>query len=306
MSEHKLFGIIVAMATPFDENEEVDEKALRAEVRYLVEEAGVHGLVLGGSTGEGHTYTTEELRRVVMIALEESQGRVPVIPGIIVNSTRQAIEKAQAVADLEVAALQITPAHYLFKSSDDMMVQHYKRISEATDLPILIYNVVPWNYCSPALLTRIIKEIPGVIGVKQSAGDLKLVADLIPMFKEAGRGLVMSATDALLYPSFALGAHGSIAAILAAAPKLCVQLWDAVQAGDHGTALDIHNKLLPIFNAIWSNGTHDHLSTNVKCAIELQGRTGGFSRSPMPPKSSVKERATIREALCLAGIPVIE
>jgi 4-hydroxy-tetrahydrodipicolinate synthase len=127
------------------------------------------------------------------------------------------------------------------------MLEHFRAIADATGLPIVIYNVVPWRYLSPGLLCRILREVPGVIGVKQSAGDLKLLADLLLAAPAGSR--IFSAVDALLYPSFALGAHGSIAAILAAAPGECVELWNAVQRGDHARALDLHRRLLPLWNA---------------------------------------------------------
>jgi len=189
-----------------------------------------------------------------------------------------------------VAALQVTPVHYLFRPSDEMMVRHFAAIAQASRAAVMIYNVVPWAYCSPALLARIMTEVDGVIGVKQSAGDLKLLADLLLLLN--GRGLVMSAVDALLYPSFVLGAHGAIAAILTAAPKLCVQLWDAVQRGDHATSLDLHRRLLRLWNAL----AGDNLPANVKYAMELQGRPGGFPRAPMAVSSEV-QRATIRMAV---------
>jgi 4-hydroxy-tetrahydrodipicolinate synthase len=178
-----------------------------------------------------------------------------------------------------------------------MMYRHFATIADRVGIPIIIYNVIPWSYCSPALLARMITEIDGVIGVKQSASDLKMLADLLLALD--GRGLIMSAVDALLYPSFCLGAHGAIAAILAAVPELCVRLWDAVQAGRHADALDLHAKLLPVWNAI-----ADHnLPANVKCALTLQGRPAGLPRSPMATSSTV-QRAAIRAALQAAGIPV--
>ena len=247
----KIYGIVPPMATPFKADESIDEAALRAEAAYLIEEAGVHGLAVGGSTGEGHTLSTDELRCVVGAAIEVADGRVPVIAGIIVDSTRQALEKARALADLDVAALQVTPVHYLFRPTDEMMYAHFATLAEAAARPVMVYNVVPWSYCSPALLDRMMREIDGLIGVKQSAGDLKLLADLL--MTSADAGLIMSAVDALLYPSFALGAHGSIAAILTAAPELCVQLWDQAAAGDHAAALDTHVKLLAIWNAIMAD-----------------------------------------------------
>ena len=290
-----IYGIVPPMATPFAADESIDEAALRAEVRYLIESAGVHGVAVGGSTGEGHTLSTDELRRVVGSACDVADGRVPVIAGVIVDSTRQAIEKARALADLDVAALQVTPVHYLFRPDDDMMFAHFAALAEASAHPLMIYNVVPWSYCSPALLDRMLREIDGLIGVKQSAGDLKLLADLL--MTSADAGLIMCAVDALLYPSFCLGAHGAIAAILTAAPELCVALWDQVQAGDHEAALATHLKLLPIWNAIMD----DNLPANVKTALSLQGRPAGRARMPMQD-TSPNQRAAIQAALEAAGM----
>ncbi|MDD9956776.1 MAG: dihydrodipicolinate synthase family protein [Anaerolineaceae bacterium] len=288
-----LRGIIPPMVTPFAEDESLDEAALQREVRWLIEEAGVHGLAVGGSTGEGHTLSTEELRHCVGAALDAAAGRVPVIAGVIVDSTRQAVEKALALADLDLAGLQVTPVHYLFRPDDDSMVRHFAALADATSLPVIIYNVVPWSYCSPQLLARMLRDIEGVVGVKQSAGDMKLLADLLLL---AGNdGAILSAVDALLYPSFCLGAHGAIAAILSAAPERCVALWDAVAAGDHDRALGLHRQLLPLWNALEG----DNLPANVKTALALQGRPAGQPRRPMPV-SSTAQRAAIKAALASA------
>ena len=111
------------------------------------------------------------------------------------------------------------------------------------------------------------------------------------------RAWIMTAVDALLYPSFVLGAHGTIAAILTAVPELCVAVWDACQAGDHKKALALHEKLLPIWNAIFD----DNLPANTKYAMKLQGRDGGVPRPPMPLSSDEQEEQ-IRMALENAGV----
>lgn len=285
----ELLGIIPPMTTPFDADGELEEGALRAQVRWLVA-AGVHGLAAGGSTGEGQTLEADELRRLLGIVTDEAAGAVPVIAGVIVDSTRDAIRRGKALGGLGVAALQVTPVHYLFRPDDDAMLAHFRTIAEATGLPIVIYNVVPWSYLSPALLCRILREVPGVIGVKQSAGDLKLLADLLISAPAGSR--IFSAVDALLYPSFALGAHGAIAAILAAAPRPCVELWDAVRRGDHATAHGLHRRLLPLWNAM----VGDNLPACAKYAQILQGCPGGHPRAPMPAASSAQQQA-IRAAL---------
>jgi 4-hydroxy-tetrahydrodipicolinate synthase len=280
----RMFGIIPTMTTPFDADGEIDEAAARAQVRWLLDR-GVHGLAAGGSTGEGHTLDEGELRRLVATVVEEAAGRVPVIAGIIVDSTRDAISRGKAVGDLGVAALQVTPVHYLFRPNDEAMLTHFRAICEATGQQVIIYNVVPWSYLAPGLLVRIMREVPGVIGVKQSAGDLKLLADLL--LAAGPEDHIFSAVDALLYPSFVLGAHGTIAALPTAAPGPCVALWDAVQRGDHAHAHDLHRRLLRVWNAL----VGDNLPACVKHAQAVQGCRVGPPRAPMPAASADQQRA---------------
>ena len=282
-------GIVPPMTTPFSAAGEIDEAAFRAEARFLLA-AGVHGLAVAGSTGEGHALSTDEVCRLTEVAVEEADGRVPVIAGIIVDSTGQAIERGAAAAAAGAAALQVTPVHYLFRPDDAHMTEHFREMAEAVALPIVIYNVVPWTYLSPELLVEIMTDIPGVVGVKQSAGDLKLFADLMATAPEGAR--IMSAVDALMYPSFALGAHGAVAAILTAAPGASVNLWDAVAAGDHAAALDLHLRLLPLWNAM----IDDNLPAAVKAALDFQGIAGGLPRRPMPVASN-SQRSAIAAAL---------
>jgi 4-hydroxy-tetrahydrodipicolinate synthase len=284
-----LFGVMPPMATPFDAAGNVVASALREEVDFLIE-AGSHAVVCGGSTGEGHTFERDEYARLIEAASAAVRGRVPLLAGVIVNSTREAIVRGNMIKQMGVAALQVTPVHYLFKPDDEATVEHFRVVAAETGVPIIIYNVVPWNYLSPALLLRIMREVPGVVGVKQSAGDLKLLSDLLLAARP--EDLIYTAVDALLYPSYALGARGSIAAILTAAPHANVQLWNAVHAGDHATAKDLHERLLRLWNAL----AGDNLPAAVKCALTLQGVPALAPRMPMPPASE-RQKAAIRAAL---------
>lgn len=299
MNPSHIQGIIPPLITPFVNDDGIDEQAHRAEVRHMVDTAGVHGLAVCGSTGEGHTLSTDETRRLTAWTMEEVRGRIPVITGIIADSTREAIERAQAVADLGVAALQVTPVHYVFRPDDYSMLRFFSTVAEKSGLPVIIYNVVPSSYLLPPLLVKILKQVDGVIGVKQSASDMKALADLLILIGEAGienRVRILSAVDALLYPSFQLGSHGAVAAILTAVPEWCVELWNAVQAGDQTRALRLHGNLLRLWNAIDA----PNLPANVRTAMELRGRRGGHPRSPMPA-SSPEQCLRITEALERAG-----
>lgn len=286
--QSNLNGIIPPIVTPFTADGEVDEQAFRGVVRFMVNKR-VHGICVGGSSGEGHTYTPEEFKRLMEIACEEVNGAIPVVAGVIVNSTRDAIARVRSIAHLPIAGLQVTPVHYVFKPDEEATYQHFKALSESTPFPVIIYNVVPWNYLSPALLVRIMRDMPGVIGVKQSAGDLKLMADLLLNLPEGKK--VYSAVDALLYPSFALGAHGTIAANPAAVPGVCINLWNAVQAGDHAKAKEIHEALLRFWNTIVA----DNLPANIKFSLALQGCETGVPRMPMPATSEAQAANIRRE-----------
>ena len=291
----QLTGIIPPLVTPFTSGDrDLDEPTLRAEIRYLLD-MGVHGLTLCGSTGEGHTLSLEETVRCAEIGVEEACGRVPVVVGIIRDSTRDVIRYGRAVRSVRgVDALQITPVHYLFQAGPDGTYAYYKEIGEAVGLPIVIYNVVPWNTIAPDTLLRL-SDIPQVIAVKQSGGDIHKLAELLRA--NNGRLQILSAVDDLLYPSLALGARGAIAAILTIVPDLAVALWDAVQRGDHATALRLHERILPI----WTACNQADMSARVKAAIELRGRSVGVARRPLLPVSD-DVRRQIAEALQQAGV----
>lgn len=289
MSLDNITGIVPPIVTPFTEAGEIDEQAFRNVVRFNLKKK-VHGVCVGGSSGEGHTLSVDEFVRLMTICCEEVNGAVPVVAGIIVNSTRDAIIRAKAIEHLPIAAFQVTPVHYVFKPDEEATFQHFKALTEAVKIPVIIYNVVAWNYLSPALLIRLMTELPGVQGVKQSAGDLKLMADLMVGAPKGAK--IYTAVDALLYPSFALGCHGTIAANPAAVPGVCVALWNAVQAGNHKKALEIHEALLGFWNAIVA----DNLPANIKTSIALQGTATGVPRAPMP-RTTPAQLANIKREL---------
>ncbi|MGI9479004.1 MAG: dihydrodipicolinate synthase family protein [Hyphomicrobiaceae bacterium] len=284
-----LHGIVAPFTTPFKLDGEIDFPAIKPQVDWLIDN-GVHGLAAGGSTGEGHALERTEYQELIAATVDAVAGRVPVVAGIIANSTAEVAARGELVKSLGVFALQVTPPHYLFRPDDDSMVGHFHEIHDACGVPILIYNVVPWCYLSPDLLIRIMAEVPGVAGVKQSAGDMKLFADL--MRRADKRNLIFSAVDALLYPSYLLGARGAIAAILTTVPGPSVKLWDAVKAQDWETARDLHERMMPVWDAV---GT-DNMPSLVKYAQQLQGLPAGVARRPTSPATGA-QKAEVRVAL---------
>lgn len=286
-------GVVPALITPFTEDGDIDEGALRQEVDYMVNQAGVHGLVVTGSTGEGYALGIEELRRVAQVVLDEVRGSLPVIGGVIANSTREATAAVAAVGGLPVAGFQVTPIHYVFDPGDDGHVDYFRAVAQAAQRPVIIYNVVPWANLSVDLLLRLAREVSGIAAVKQSNRDLHKLASLVAA---GGELKVYSAVDDLLYPSFCLGAHGTICALAAVLPEQCLELWSLVRGGGEGErARLLHEQML----AVWSTLDAPDMPARLKVAIRLLGRSAGYARSPFrePAKPVIEEIGAALAAL---------
>ncbi len=282
-------GILPPITSPFDTMGRLQPEAFGPQVDFIVS-SGAHGIVVGGSTGEGHTLDRDEFVRSMQASAEALAGRGGLLAGLIVNSTQEAITRIRLLDGLKVDALQVTPVHYLFKPGAQATIDHFKAIADHTDIPILIYNVIQWNYLSVDLMLRIMDEVPGVIGMKQSNGDLKSVSDLLSRLKP--QNLVITGIDAMLYPAFLLGAHGAITALTAAVPGAVVELWNAVEAGDHGRARELHFKLGNLFNAF----DHHNLPACTKYAQHRQGLPMTWPKAPMEHVSD-EQKARIDRAL---------
>ncbi|MDI9219844.1 dihydrodipicolinate synthase family protein [Pantoea sp. EA-12] len=273
----KLRGVLPPITMPFNAEGELVRGGLKQQIDFIIN-SGASAIVVGGSTGEGHTLSDEEFRQAMTEAYEANNGRVPFVAGLIVNSTRQAIARVKMLEGMKLDALQVTPVHYLFKPDDDATARHFREIYEATQTPILIYNVIPWNYLSLDLMNRIMDEVPGVVGMKQSGGDLKSVSDLLLRCPEK---IIVSGVDALLYPGFAIGCQGAISALTSAVPSVVARMFKAVEENDHATARDIHFRL----SDLWSQLPHDNLPACVKYIQSLQGVPLYQPRPPMQPVS---------------------
>lgn len=291
-----LKGIVPPLVTPFDERGKINEAALASEVEFHIA-SGATGLCVGGSTGEGAGLKPEELYDLCSMCIKHAAGRVPVVGGAIPDNTDEALELSLAAKKAGVKAVQVTPPHYLFPAGPAELVSYYSRIKEAVDLPSILYNVIPWAQVSAEAVGMLIEA--GVIdGIKQSGGNLHLLADLL--YQYGDKVSIYSAVDDLLYPCFVLGSPGAIAAIVTVVPKESVALFEAVQKGDRATALAMHHKLLLVWRALEGE---TGFPGRLKFAISLQGRLSGLPRHPQRVANE-EDQARIRKALEAAKIPI--
>jgi 4-hydroxy-tetrahydrodipicolinate synthase len=289
----ELTGVIPPMITPFADDDSIDREKLKAETEYLLQ-AGAAGLVVGGSTGEGAGMSEQELYAAVATVMETVDGRVPVLGGVIADTSEEAVRLGLAAKRAGAAALQVPPPHFHFVVTPEVLASYYRAITDATGLPLIIYNVIPWAQVAIQSMDRLLTGNPAIMGVKQSGGNMHALADLLAYLR--GRLRIYSAIDDLVYPSLALGADGTISGTSSVFPYETVEMYRAVRAGEFARALELHNRLVPV----WRSLDGPHFPSRVKYAMALMGRPTGRPRSPFTWPSGDDARR-IEEALAHGG-----
>ena len=291
-----LEGVFVPHVTPFDENEEIDESALRELVNHFIN-AGLNGLVSLGSNGEFPYLSFEEKLKVVETVLDEANGRVPVIAGATENSIRETLRLGRALLDLGADALLVGPPYY-FKPSPEELFTHYSALAERLDGEILLYNVPKFTGINISIdvIERLAEEHSNIIGIKDSSGSMGRITELVRRFGD--RFTVLAGTADVMYPSWVIGAHGAVVAVANVAPELCVGLCRAFREGNHRKARELQLRVNLINEAVVKR--YNQISA-VKAAMEMRGLKVGKPRLPSLPlgKDAVED---IRNALAEAGI----
>lgn len=296
MSNKKLMGIIVALHTPFTNEGELDLSGLRENMEYEID-SGVHGLMVNGGTGEGASLSRQEKKQTIEEAVSIAKGKLPVIAATGQSSTRTTMELTkdakEAGADM---ALIITP--YYIIPNDLGLVNHYKSIAKNVDIPIVLYNLPQCTTVTltPALIASLASEIPSIVGLKESSGNMSQFVEIVRL---AGSKIsVLSGCDDLILQSLVSGASGAMVALANVAPKQLVEMYDRVQSGDLKRSREIYDKLLPIAKAISDN---NNIPATLKAAVEILGRPAGPGRSPILPATQ-SEKQKLKEALAFAEL----
>jgi 4-hydroxy-tetrahydrodipicolinate synthase len=286
-------GSFTALITPFDHGA-FDEDAFCKLVEYQIA-AGTHGLVPVGTTGESPTLSHDEHQRVIEVCVRRAAGRVPVVAGAGSNSTKEAVELIQhAKAAGAQGALVVTP--YYNKPTQEGLYQHFKALNDAADIPILIYNIPGRSVIdmSVATMARLF-ALPNIAGVKDATASMVRVSQQRAVLGESFNQL--SGEDATALGFMAYGGHGCISVTANVAPKLCAEFQNACLAGDFGRALELHDRLLPLHEALFVESN----PAPVKYAAERLGLCGSEVRLPLAPLSEASRR-TVAEALVKVGL----
>jgi 4-hydroxy-tetrahydrodipicolinate synthase len=291
----KLEGLIAPMATPFKKNEDLDDDRLGIFTKWLIDQ-GVHGLYPIGGCGESPKLTIEEKQRIIDVVVESAAGRVPVLPCTSEGSLRETIKLTKyAEKSGADAVVIIPPLFWWIKIMDEnVVVDYFKRLTDETNIPVVLYDNgvnVPLS-----LLARLL-EIKSIVGLKDSSNDsMKLVSE-ISLFKD--RLAIFPGEEHMLLPTLAVGASGAVCSGLNVCPKQVVEIYNLYKAGRLREAKELHDSLLPLWNALYEYDEHHA----IKDALAMMGMPIGGPRIPFfrPPLPEAK-REQLRRLLVEAGL----
>ncbi len=275
-------GCYTALITPF-RNGELDTPALRTLVERQIL-GGVAGLVPCGTTGETPALTTREWETVVTTVVETAQRRVPVIAGTGSNGTASTIERTRRAQDLGAnGALVVTP--YYNKPTQEGLFQHFAAIANATEIPLVLYNV-PGRTSVNMLPETVLRltTVPGIAAIKEASGSLDQSSQILG---EAPEGFaVLSGDDSLTLPIMGIGGTGVVSVVSNIVPEAVTALTEAALAGDYATARIIHHALFDLCRAMFCETN----PVPVKAAAALLGLCTPEVRLPLAPLSESAQR----------------
>jgi 4-hydroxy-tetrahydrodipicolinate synthase len=296
-------GSLVAIVTPMLKDGGLDLPRFRKLIDWHVAE-GTDGIVVVGTTGESPTVNFDEHKELIRIAVQQSHGRIPIIAGTGGNSTAEAIELTESAKNSgATACLSVVP--YYNKPTQEGQYQHFRKVAETVDLPMILYNVPARTVADMDNDTVLrLAQVPGIIGIKDATANLGRGTDLL---RRAPRNFaIYSGEDVTALPLILCGGHGVISVTANVAPKLMHQMCAAALVGDVKKARELNNRLLPLHQRLFIETS----PSPVKWAMAEMGLIEYGLRLPMVP---VTERChePLREALheagiSLAGLRVVE
>jgi len=291
----KLAGCGTALVTPFKRDGPIDQAALRALVEWQIQ-SGIDFLVPCGTTGETPTLSKDEWLLVIQITIEVAGGRVPIVAGATSNSTKEAVEKARAVAVIRGVDAILTASPYYNKPTQEGQYQHFKAIAEAVEKPLVLYNVPGRTGANtePATLARL-AQIKNIAAVKEASGNMSQIAEVLhavpPDF------LVFSGDDAITLPVIALGGAGIISVASNEIPGEMAEMTRAALGNDWEKARRLHRRYLPLMQA-------NFIESNplpVKAVLAMMGKIEEVYRLPLLPMKK-DTRAKLEKIAAEAGL----
>lgn len=290
-----LQGVYPALITPFKKNGEVDEAGFRRNIDFVIK-GGVSGIVPCGCTGEAATLSFDEQKHLLETAVDQANGRVPVIGGSGSNNTREAVELTRYAKEAGAdAAMLITP--YYNKPGDAGQLLHYTTIATKVDIPIILYNVPSRTGINmkPSIVAELAK-ISNIVAIKEASGNPSQAAEIIELTRGNKKQFtVLSGDDNLTIPILSYGGKGVVSVAANVMPKEMSQMVKYYLDGDQKKALELYYRLAPVLRGLF-------IETNpipVKSAANMMGLAAGSLRAPLTdlaPENKKKLESILKAA----------
>lgn len=277
-------GCGTALVTPFLRDGSIDVSALRKLVQFQLRE-GIDFLVPCGTTGETPTLEKEEYLGVIRVVVEEAAGKVPIVAGVGGNNTHHVCDLAKTVSMLGVRAI-LSVAPYYNKPTQEGLFQHFSAVAEASDAPVILYNVPSRTSSNiePGTVERLAK-VPNIVGIKEASGSIVQQMEVLGLV--AGGFVVLSGDDAFTLPLMAAGGAGVISVVSNQVPAQMTRLTTLLREGHYAEARTLNARLLPLIQA-------NFIETNpipVKAGLAMMGMIEEIYRLPlccMKPENRAK------------------
>ena len=282
-------GVIPAVLSVFDAQEELDEKGTRELIRFLTS-FDIGGLYLTGSTGEAFLMNSEERKRQVEIVMDEAGDRLPVVVHVGAMSTRASVELARHAEAVGVAGISSVPPFY-FKFNEEQIFGYYRDISEATSLPMIVYNIPLAGMMTVSMIERL-ASLPNVKGVKYTGTALYEVTQIRDACKPGFQ--IYGGCDELGSSNIALGVDGIIGSFYNCIPDLYLRIWKAVKESDVETAARLQRKALHV---IMLGIQSRSMMACIKLWLRSAGVQAGYARRPFDNFTEEQAESLVRSLL---------
>ena len=277
MKKHILSGCGAAMITPFKDDMTIDWERLAHMIDYVID-GGTNYIVALGTTAETPTLTSQEKNEVVAFVKKQVAGRVPIVVGKGGNNTQTLIEELKTMDTEGIAAiLSVTP--YYNKPSQEGLYQHYKKIAEASKVPIILYNVPGRTgvNISASTILRLANDFKNIIAIKEASGNFSQIDEIIK--NKPKDFMVISGDDGITFPLITLGAVGVISVIGNAFPKEFSRMVRLALNGDYNGAREIHYRFSELIELLFVDGN----PAGVKSMLSVMGFIENELRLPLVP-----------------------
>lgn len=275
MAKNIFSGTGVALITPFRKQETIDFSKLEELIDHVIN-SGVDYIVALGTTSEAATMSDSERAALCQFIIETVNGRKPIVLGMGGNNTR-AVTDAISQTNFDGISGILSVCPYYNKPQQRGLIQHFKNIADVSPVPVILYNVPGRTSCNMSAETtlQLAEECPNLVGIKEASGNMSQVMEILRC--KPANFSVISGDDALTLPMMSLGVCGVISVMANALPKEMSDMVHYALKGDFKKALPLHNRMLPLMNAIFEEGNPG----GIKALLEIEGRINNQLRLPL-------------------------